>query len=63
MVEAARRLPGTGLLINAPRPNVIRLMPALNVTAAEIEQFAALLDRALNEILAAPVEVPGGEVV
>ncbi len=63
LVEAARRLPGTGLLINAPRPNVIRLMPALNVTAAEIEQFAALLDRALNEVVAAPVEAPGGEVV
>jgi acetylornithine/N-succinyldiaminopimelate aminotransferase len=63
VVEAARQLPGTGLLINAPRPNVIRLMPALNVTAAEIEQFAALLDRALNEVLAAPLEAPVGEAV
>jgi 4-aminobutyrate aminotransferase-like enzyme len=42
---------------------VIRLMPALNVTAAEIEQFAALLDRALNEVLAAPLEAPVGEAV
>jgi acetylornithine/N-succinyldiaminopimelate aminotransferase len=48
LVEAARSLPGTGLLINAPRPNVIRLMPALNVTAAEIAQFAQLLDAALE---------------
>jgi acetylornithine/N-succinyldiaminopimelate aminotransferase len=48
LVEAARSLPGTGLLINAPRPNVIRLMPALNATAAEIAQFAQLLDAALE---------------
>jgi acetylornithine/N-succinyldiaminopimelate aminotransferase len=47
VVEAARALPATGLLINAPRPNVIRLMPALNVTAAEIETFAQLFDEAL----------------
>jgi acetylornithine/succinyldiaminopimelate/putrescine aminotransferase len=26
----------TGLLLNSPRPDAIRLMPALNVTGAEI---------------------------
>ncbi|MCA3218697.1 MAG: acetylornithine transaminase [Burkholderiales bacterium] len=48
VVEAACALPQTGLLINAPRPNVIRLMPALNVTAEEIERFAQLFDAALE---------------
>jgi acetylornithine/N-succinyldiaminopimelate aminotransferase len=50
LVEAARSLPDTGLLINAPRPNVIRLMPALNVTAGEIDHFAQLFDAALEAI-------------
>ncbi len=53
VVEAARMLPTTGLLINAPRPNVIRLMPALNVTAGEIETFAQLFDQALAAVEAA----------
>jgi acetylornithine/N-succinyldiaminopimelate aminotransferase len=51
LVDAARNLPGAGLLINAPRPNVIRLMPALNVTAQEIDQFAQRLNAALEEVL------------
>lgn len=51
LVDAARTLPGEGLLVNAPRPNVIRLMPALNVTAQEIDQFAQRLDAALEEVL------------
>jgi acetylornithine/N-succinyldiaminopimelate aminotransferase len=49
-VEAARGLPDTGLLINAPRPNVIRLMPALNITAGEMERFAQLFDAAWEAI-------------
>lgn len=36
-----------GLLINAPRPHVLRLMPALDVGAAEIDEMAELLGRAL----------------
>jgi acetylornithine/N-succinyldiaminopimelate aminotransferase len=27
----------TGLLLNAPRPSVLRFMPALNVTRAEVD--------------------------
>jgi acetylornithine/N-succinyldiaminopimelate aminotransferase len=50
LVEAARLLPDTGLLINAPRPNVIRLMPALNVTAGEMDRFAQLLEAAWEAI-------------
>ncbi|MET0795061.1 MAG: acetylornithine transaminase [Polyangiaceae bacterium] len=37
-----------GLLINAPRPNVLRLMPSLRVSESEIDEFVALLERALH---------------
>lgn len=37
-----------GLLINAPRPDSLRLMPALNVTLGEIDQMLELLDGALR---------------
>ncbi|MGI9480185.1 MAG: acetylornithine transaminase [Hyphomicrobiaceae bacterium] len=39
-----------GLLINAPRADTLRFMPALNVTPAEIEDGIALLDRVLSEL-------------
>jgi acetylornithine/N-succinyldiaminopimelate aminotransferase len=41
---------GLGLLINAPREDALRFMPALNVTADEIEQAVGLLD----QVFAAP---------
>jgi len=37
-----------GLLINAPRPNLLRLMPSLRVSEAEIDQLCALLEPALT---------------
>jgi acetylornithine/N-succinyldiaminopimelate aminotransferase len=40
VVEAALE---SGLLINAPRPNTIRFMPALNVTFEEIDQMVGIL--------------------
>lgn len=36
-----------GLLLNAPRPNVLRLMPQLRVSAAEIDEMSGILARAL----------------
>ena len=48
VVEQARLLAPNGLLLNAARPNVLRLMPALNVTAQEIALMDALLGRALE---------------
>jgi len=36
-----------GLLINAPRPSSLRLMPALNVNEVEIDEALQLLDEAL----------------
>lgn len=44
IVEAARNLAPNGLLLNAPRGNLLRFMPALNVTAEEIETMLTQLD-------------------
>jgi acetylornithine/N-succinyldiaminopimelate aminotransferase len=38
-----------GLLINAPRPDTLRFMPALNVTRDEIDRMLALLESVLRE--------------
>jgi acetylornithine/N-succinyldiaminopimelate aminotransferase len=47
LVERARTMGPTGLLINAPRPNLLRFMPALNVTRAEIDQMISMLDEVM----------------
>ncbi len=39
-----------GLLVNAARPNVLRLMPALNVGPAEVDAMVAILGAALAEL-------------
>ena len=39
---------GEGLLINAPRPNLLRLMPSLRVSEPEIEEFVRILTRTLG---------------
>ncbi len=49
LVEAARALAPVGLLLNSPRPDLLRFMPALNVTDAEIEQMLALLSGLLEQ--------------
>jgi acetylornithine/N-succinyldiaminopimelate aminotransferase len=47
--EAVRdRALAQGLLINAARPNVLRLMPPLNITCAEIEEMSQGLNQALD---------------
>jgi len=48
IVARARDWPGEGLLLNAPRPDLLRFMPALNVTAEEVDD---LLTR-LNDVVA-----------
>jgi acetylornithine/N-succinyldiaminopimelate aminotransferase len=37
-----------GLLINAPRPDSLRFMPALNVTEQEIDQMLEILDSVMD---------------
>lgn len=45
VVEQAR---DAGLLLNAPRPNLLRFLPALNVTRQEIDAMLFILDGILN---------------
>lgn len=40
-----------GLLINSPRPELLRFMPALNVTQLEIDEMLTLLDGTLARVL------------
>ncbi|KAG0166192.1 hypothetical protein DFQ30_007463 [Apophysomyces sp. BC1015] len=51
IVQKARELAPDGLLLNAARPNLLRFMPALNVTRAEIDQMLTMLDEVLNQVL------------
>lgn len=48
VVVAAQALTPVGLLLNAPRPHLLRLMPALNITPAEVDEGLALLRQALR---------------
>ena len=49
IVQRALNLAPVGLLLNAPRPNLLRFMPALNVSEAEIDQMVGLLDGLLKK--------------
>ena len=49
IVHKALHQSPVGLLLNAPRPNLLRFMPALNVSEAEIEQMLDMLDGLLNK--------------
>jgi acetylornithine/N-succinyldiaminopimelate aminotransferase len=44
IVEAARELEPCGLLLNSPRPHLLRFMPALNVPFEDIERMIGMLD-------------------
>lgn len=50
IVQAAMARRPEGLLLNAPRPNLLRFMPALNVTQEEVEWTLARLDEILAEV-------------
>jgi len=41
-----------GLLINGPRPDSLRFMPALTVTDEEIDRMIEILDNVLQEVSA-----------
>ena len=43
IVEIARDLEPTGLLLNSPRPDLLRFMPALNLSSDEIDLMLSLL--------------------
>ncbi len=48
IVRAALTAAPTALLLNGPRPNLLRFMPSLTVTEAEIDQMAGILDGLLK---------------
>jgi acetylornithine/N-succinyldiaminopimelate aminotransferase len=39
-----------GLLLNSPRPDLLRFMPALNISLAEIDQMLTMLDDVVTSI-------------
>jgi acetylornithine/N-succinyldiaminopimelate aminotransferase len=50
IVEAARDLAPVGLLLNSPRPDLLRFMPALNVTIEEIDKMISMLSEVLRGV-------------
>jgi acetylornithine/N-succinyldiaminopimelate aminotransferase len=50
IVETARDMNPVGLLLNSPRPNLLRFMPSLNVTKEEIDQMIAMLSDVLKKL-------------
>jgi len=50
LVDLARERNPEGLLINSPRPNLLRFMPALNVSEDEIRQMANMLRELLKQV-------------
>jgi acetylornithine/N-succinyldiaminopimelate aminotransferase len=48
--EVAAHSLASGLLINAPRPDSLRFMPALTITDAEIDQMTEILDTVLTNL-------------
>jgi acetylornithine/N-succinyldiaminopimelate aminotransferase len=48
--DVAERALERGLLVNAPRPDALRFMPALTVTDPEIDHMAGILDSVLSEM-------------
>ena len=51
LVQLARDRTPEGLLINSPRPNLLRFMPALNVTDDEIRQMCNILRELLKQAI------------
>ena len=50
LVELARDRTPEGLLINSPRPNLLRFMPALNISDDEIRQMCNILRELLKQL-------------
>ena len=51
LVDLARDLEPEGLLINSPRPDLLRFMPALTVSNDEIRQMCAILRVLLKKVV------------
>ena len=52
--DVVAKLLEAGVLVNAPRPDTIRIAPPLTITAAELDEFGDKLISALDEVQPAP---------
>ncbi len=52
IVELARDMAPTGLLLNSPRPDLLRFMPALNLSLQEIDQMLEMLSAVIKQVKA-----------
>jgi len=50
IVERARQLEPVGLLLNSPRPNLLRFMPALNISREELALMVKMLKQVIQSI-------------
>jgi len=50
IVEAARNMEPVGLLLNSPRPDLLRFMPSLNVSKEELDQMISMLSEILTKL-------------
>lgn len=50
IVDAARDWSPEGMLLNAPRPSLLRFMPALNITEQEVDLMLARLDEVIAKV-------------
>jgi acetylornithine/N-succinyldiaminopimelate aminotransferase len=50
IVDVARDWAPEGMLLNSPRPSLLRFMPALNVTADEVDTMLARLDEVITHV-------------
>ncbi|MCI2808168.1 acetylornithine transaminase [Eoetvoesiella caeni] len=50
IVDTARDWSPEGMLLNSPRPDLLRFMPALNVTEEEIDLMLARLDEVITKV-------------
>ena len=59
--EVAAAALEAGFIVNAPGPDTLRLVPALTITAAEVDTFVAWLADAAPAIVAAHAAASGGD--
>lgn len=50
IVEAARDRNPDGMLLNSPRPNLLRFMPALNISKNDLAQALKILDELIAQV-------------
>lgn len=50
IVEAARDRNPEGMLLNSPRPNLLRFMPALNISKNDLAQALKILDELISQV-------------